>query len=202
MFLRKSAHKLQSSLAHYIFAQRELLFISDHFDWRSLTRFPDAIVRNKKDFSQMIEAIRISVLASHLEIMRQAFYEHIVFIDHDKIPGMKDLGFFLFDLRNAFAHTRGILVPRWDKAPKSKKLFSIDIPSNNHETGTKFNHVSKVSIKFFMKVEPEKIIMTTSSFFDQIALLSYHVLHIVKKQKHATLLKYINGISPARYNNF
>ncbi len=198
MVLKKSAYKLQSSLAHYIFTQRELLVICDSYDWSKLTHIQGAIVRSKKDFEQMLEAVRLSVLVNHIEIMRQALYEHIELIGENNIPQkLNDLGFFLFDLRNALSHTRGALIPRWDVKVKTKGTFSVDIPIHKQDRGQIFSSHSKVSTRLVAKVKPNKTIRLTTRFFDQIVLLSYHVLFILKKQKSSTLSSYLNAIQAA-----
>ncbi len=196
MALKKACHKLQSSLAHFIFANRELIYIRDNFVWQIFKKkYPAPIVRNKTEWDQMFEAIVLSVLVNHIEIMRQALYEHINYIGEKDVPQkLHNLGKFLFDLRNALSHTKGALIPRWSEKPKTNGLFSIDIPVQKEEAGLSFDFKSKASVGFQANVKPGKTIKITSSTIDKLVILSYHVLFILKKQKRNTLIKYLDRI--------
>ncbi len=181
-----------------VFANRELLIMRDCFEWRRLIQLPAAIVRNEQDYLQMFEALRLSVLANHAEIMRQALKEHIDFVDNVHVEGALDgLGFFLFDFRNAFSHTRDTLIPRWSEKTKTKGVFSCAIPIAKQADGIKFVTKGSASMKFVMKVTPGKVIRVTGDLINSIILLSYHVLELVKKQKPHTLERYLKNIPTA-----
>ena len=208
MALKKACHKLQSSLANFIFVNFDLPQVWKEQDWQIFKRTPWSIVRDEKDHRERLIAIQLSVLAHHIEIMKQCLYEQI------EQPAFKDnkdleaLDYFLRDLRNSFAHTTGKLIPQysnekplWTKKKLNKNSFEVNMPVEKIKNSIQFALNSNFSIKFiWKKIKPNKEIKVNDRFILSILILSYHVLEITKKQKRHTLDAYLKKIPKATKN--
>ena len=101
----------------------------------------------------------------------------------------------LFDLRNAFSHTKGALIPKFDSKAKNKS-FTIHIPVKYlNNRFIEFDKESPDSYALNCKIIANKVIKVRMKFIYQIFLLSHHVLEILKKCRVNTLLKYIERIN-------
>jgi hypothetical protein len=192
MALNKPDQKLKGSLSHYIFARRDLQIMRKNFPWKILAGIPAAVIKSEKDYNQKFVEILLSVLANHIEITRQAFYEHFTYLNKPLIPELESLGNFLFDLRNTLSHTRGSLQPKWDAKPKSN-TFQINIPVNDL-SNFGYNPKGSTSFKYSIKIVPGKILKIDVAFFLLIELLSFHILQIIKQQKISSIQSYLNSI--------
>ncbi len=207
MALKKERHKLQSSLANFVFVIHDLPLIWKDTIYQMLIEQRSLIVRTQKDFNERLEAIQLSVFTSHAEIMRKAFYEYLIHHKKDLDNShhkdyMDKLGWFLFDLRNALAHTEGKLIPRWSETVKSPETFQIEIPVKAWKDLKEFDPNSKVPYKFiWRKIKKERDLKITLEKIYEIALLSYHVLEITKKQKSSTLFSYLEKIKNLKEDN-
>lgn len=208
MALKGPVHKIRSSIASYIFTTRELPAVVLQLDWRIFTTPPLIIVKKESDLVQMLDAARLAVLAYHMEIMRQAFYEHIMNIKCD-IPlnlehkqYLDDLGWFLFQMRNAFGHTREKLIakgPQEERSIKIKGRFLINIPVRKVVGGVEFDCRSKKVLTLSLpEVKVNKEIKVNEIFLRNLLLLSYHILEITKKQKNSTLIRYLTHVEAAK----
>ena len=153
MALKKSNHKIQSSLANFVFVNNDLSSIWNSLDWQKFAALPVPIVRTEKDFLERIEAIKLSVLTHHTEIIRQALHEYIKILPRNiHTQYLDSLGWFLFDLRNAFSHTKGKLIAQWDpKGVNSPQTFKINIPIKHLGANLIFKPNSKITYKFVWK---------------------------------------------------
>jgi hypothetical protein len=192
MALKKPDQKLKGSLSHYIFARRELQIMRKIFPWKFLAGIPAPVIKSEKDYHQKFIEILLSVLANHIEITRQAFYEHFTFLNKPQIPELESLGNFLLDLRNTLSHTRGSLQPKWDTKPKLND-FQINIPVNDL-SNFGYNPKGSTSFKYSIKIVPGKILKIDVAFFFLIELLSFHVLQIIKQPTTPSIQSYLNAI--------
>lgn len=197
MALKNSAYKIQSSTATFFFANRDLLHMAKIVSWQELNKIPAPLVRNQEEYNQLIEALRLTSLANHTEIIKQAFYEYQSRLNANSYSSLLEaLKNFLLDLRNAFNHHAGELTPRWAKKPHTKGTFKINIPIKKLENGyNQFNPTSKSFILFKMTVKPNKRIKVSTDFINQIYYLSMLVLTITKKRKVSSLTKYLDQFS-------
>jgi len=197
MALKNSVHKIQSSLANFIFANRGLIDMWAIFDYKQFIRMNDPIVKNENDYIERLEAIRVSVLISHIEILKQSFFEYIQWIkpigSTPCIEELDDLGRYLFDLRNAFNHSRGELIPKFSEKIK-KKLITVIIPVTKIGKLFLYDPKSKYAKKFVLNRQPSQKIRADDIFINKICILSYHILHITKRKKIATLEKYLGHV--------
>lgn len=202
MALEKSVHKIRSSIATFFFANRELLSMAKIIPWEQLNQIPAPLVRSQKQYDHLIGGVRLATLIYHTEILKQGLFEHCELFNgtpHSKY--LDNLKWFLNDLRNAFSHTKGELLPRFSKAgkttndPKTKGTFKINIPVKKLANGyDQFNPKSKNFKTFSMKVTPGKLIKVNDKFINDLYDLSMHVLEITKKQNLNTLSKYLDKI--------
>jgi len=202
--LEKARHKLQSSLANFVFVNIDLPPVWKTLNWEMFNISSRSIIKEKKDLEERLEAMRLSVLTYHIEIMKQSLYEQIELLNCDDNKDLKALKYFLLDLRNAFGHTTGKLIPQYSNNKPlhtnktlNKNTFEVDIPVEN-ETTAEFDPSSNFSMKFTWKgIKPNKEVKVNDPFIHKILILSYHVLEITKKQKKSTLNSYLNKIPKA-----
>jgi hypothetical protein len=208
MVLIRSRHKISSSIAHYVFGTQELPVVLRQMHWKIFTTAPLVIVQKEEHLSQMIMAIQLSVLARHMEILRQAFYEYLekykkqnAPLEAQHIRYLEDLGWFLFDMRNALGHTRNALVakgPEKEGDIKYKGNFKINVPVNEIGMEVGFDAESKYSYTLsWPAIKVKKEIKIIEEFLYKITLLSYHVLEITKKQNKSILIKYLARVERA-----
>lgn len=206
MALNKSIYKIGSSIATFLFANRDLLEMTKIIKWQQLSMIPAPLVRSQKEYEQLIGGVRLTTLIYHTEVLKQGFFEHCELFE--EIPHsqyLESIKWFLNDLRNAFAHAKGELLPRFSKNdkikgtkdPKTIGTFKINIPVTKLANGyEQFDPKSKIFKTFQMKVAPGKLIKVNDKFINDLYDLSMHVLEIAKKQNLNTLSKYLNRIPP------
>jgi hypothetical protein len=197
MSLKKSNYRIQSSLANLLFVTYDLPLIWNDYNYNMLLSKHSLIVRNNKDFIERLEAIQLSALASHLEIIRSAFHDYIIHheknLKQDHFDYMNKIGLFLFHIRCALLHTNDELIPRADK--KDIPAFKVSIPVTYYNNNPKFDPNGQSKYLFrWPKINKGKKINITAKKIHEIILLSYHILEITKKQKISTLVAYLNKI--------
>lgn len=212
MSLKKPHHKIQSSFAGFEFTWKELNNIRDEFNWQKLALLPDATFKNKEQYHQLYEIIKISMLGYHIEVLKESLKEHLKAIKKElyteQIEHINELIDFLTHLRNGLSHAKGKLIPLWivnikameknkeyDRIERLKKFqikgLTIKITSIKEGNFYRFNESSKYLKKINFKIRLNKEIFLKPNFFQKIRLLSWHILTITKKQKSSTLSKYL-----------
>ena len=85
MVLKKAAHKVQSSIATFIFAQRELSVIEkDYPRERLVSLCRHTVARTDKEYAQMFGQLRLYSFPNHFEILSRSLMEHLGSLDTQK----------------------------------------------------------------------------------------------------------------------
>lgn len=199
MALKEPRHKIQSSLANFKFAIQDLSSLWPFINWEAFAHLSNPIVRSECDLRERLEALQLSVLSHHLEITRAAFNEFRENYQNDTANKeyLENLGWFLFEMRNAFAHAEGTLIAKGNPKQRIHTIgsFKINIPVKLVGNEIGFDAHSKVVHTIsFPAIEHNQEIKVTPKFLQNILLLSYHVLEITKKKKIITLNRYLTRI--------
>src|SRR3990167_3851882 len=187
MFLEKPFDKAQSSTSLLQFILLDFEHIRQTYPFQELVEktnndpdFKSYISRNKTDYNQKFNEIIIAVVSQHIEILRESLREHL---DNLKISSehiVYKLGFFISDLRHAFSHTKGRLIPKFDKAVKTKQPLLIHIPIKKHgEAHTEFCTSASDSFSINCTSIPNALININMEFIYTLYLLSFHILKIL-----------------------
>jgi hypothetical protein len=197
MVLKKSVYKLRSSIASFIFAQRDLKIIANYFSREQLLQlYPNTVARTDKEYFQMFEQIQIISCSSHFEILSSSLKEHLEVLNLNQINSDKritPLRQLCKELRDAFSHIgKNELIPIWDEI--NPETLPIRVPVKSIEKGIIFDSYSRFSCIITIETTKNKVIVFNNNFIDKTLILSYHVLEILKKQKIKTLDYYLNKI--------
>ncbi len=197
MVLKKSVHKLRTSIASFLFAQQDLQIIANNFPRELLLKLcPNTVARTDKEYFQMFKQMQIISCSSHFEILSRSLMEHLSLLGLKKIgsdPRLTDLRNLCKELRDAFGHiAKNALIPQWSDI--DPQTLSIKVPLTNHEKMFIFDPHSKFSYEITIKTTRNKEILFNNHFINTSVILSYHVLEILKKQKTTTLDQYLNRI--------
>ncbi len=197
MVLKKSVHKVRSSLATFLFAQRELPIIARDYPRKRLEQLcPFTVARTDNEYIQLIQHLQLISCSSHFEILSRSLMEHLNLLGFTKIdsdPRLTDLRKLCKELRDAFGHiAKNDLIPKWSKI--DPQTLSIKVPLTNIKEGYILDPHSKFSYVITIKTTKNQEILFTNNFVRKSVILSYHVLEILKKQKTTTLDKYLNRI--------
>jgi hypothetical protein len=219
MTLKSPAYKIQSSFATFEFSNKELIYIRDTYPWQLIIQhFPEPTGNSVSQYHQLIEQTRIAVFSYHIEFLQESLSEFIKnpvenwSLTTENKNSLDELQTFLFCLRNALLHAKGELVPQWKfdftkisktKASKIRTLenknLTIKIPVQKHGNNVRFDKKSNSSEILTFTLNPNQdnypFIILSETFFQEIRLLSWHILTITKKKKASTLSRYLDRTS-------
>ena len=203
MFLVSPLDKTQSSTSLLQFILLDLEYVKENFKCQQLiekinsdSNFKSYISRDKESYNQKFDEIKIAVLSQHLEIMRQSLFEHIGKLKISPGHLLNGLGLFLFDLRNAFSHTKETLNQKFSERVKTTQPIYIHIPIKKHsDSNIEFCPDSLSSYSLKCLSVPKATINLNMRFIHILYLLSCHILEILKIQKSCQLDEYLNGIN-------
>lgn len=217
MALKDPRHKVQSSLASFLFVNKDLPFLENYLPWDHISRTFALIDvptgKTKEDYSILIMGTRIAMCGYHLEIMQEALSEFMEnYASYQSVhDALYELQKYLYLLRCALLHADGELLPVWEfnrkkPSPKEqnvvdkleKKGLTIKIPCiKSVKNGTKYlgfdvKEKSKYYHRLNCKIRLKHKVGLGKRLIRKLILLSYHVLAITKKKNINTLSKYLN----------